>query len=39
MRYKYYTPQHHDLDIYPHPKEEGALFVNEPCIKEISSRN
>ena len=32
MSYKYYTPQHHDLDIHPLPKEEGALFVNEPWL-------
>lgn len=37
MRYhKYYNLQHHDLDIHPIPKEEGALFVNEPWLVDAT---
>ena len=26
--------EHHDLDIYPIPKEKNALFINEPWIAD-----
>ncbi len=24
--------EHHTLDPYPHPRDKGALFVNEPYL-------
>ena len=26
--------EHHDLDIYPIPREKTALYINEPCFEK-----
>ena len=36
MKCKYYEVEHHDLDIYPIPKEETPLFINEPWLIDMT---
>ena len=29
---KYYTPEHHSLDIHPIPREKQPMYINEPWL-------
>ncbi len=31
--------EHHDLDVYPIPKEKQPLFINEPWLMDLSLLN
>lgn len=29
---KYYTPEHHSLDVWPVPRDKQPMYINEPWL-------